>query len=140
MAESQPVNNITDIDIEAAIHHAMTAYPPLMHDRHRVMLTIEDGVVTVSGYVKSAITGNFLLNTLRSVDGVKDVVVEAFYNDDAIRLDVGHAVPPGVMVRMEYGAVILSGNLPDGVEPEGIVKQVGLVPGVHRVLTTFNNA
>jgi len=139
MAETQPPRTISDLDVEAAIHHATTNYAPLMHDRHRVKFSVDEGVVTLSGYVKAAPTYRYLLNHIDDVKGVKEVVVQDFYSDEEIRRDVGQAVPPGVLVTLEYGSVILSGNLPADAQAEDIVKRVALVPGVHRVLTSFVN-
>mgnify|MGYP002396552825 CR=1 FL=1 len=139
MAETQNPIVISDLDIEAGIHHVMATYPPLTNDRHRVDVTIEDGVVHVSGYVKSAPTYKYLVNHFSSVKGVREFILEDFYNDEDIRLDVAKAVPPGLSVNVEYGAVILSGRLPDGMEIKELVRQVGLVDGVHRVRTHFTN-
>jgi len=138
MANTKQKISIADVDIQAAIQHEMRAYAPLMHDRHRVHITVEDGVIHLSGYVKSAPTYRYLLSHINTFKGVQGVVVEEFYNDEAIRLDVGQAVPTGIFVNVEYGAVILSGDLPEGEDVEQLVRKVGLVPGVHRVLTAFN--
>ena len=127
----------TDIDILARIQHELSSYPPYMADRHRVHFSVNDGVVVVSGYVKSPITETFVVNRVRNVPGVSDVMDDDFYNDEEIRLDVGRVVPPGVMVTIEYGAVILSGNLPEGTTVEQLVHKVGQVPGVHHVVTSF---
>jgi len=135
--KQQPV--IADIDIEAAINHAMRAHAPFSHDRHRVNINVNDGVVHLSGYVKSAPTYRYALEHIDDVAGVREVIVEDFHNDEEIRLDVGKVVPTGVFVTLEYGAVILSGNLPDGEDVEALVRKVGLVPGVHRVWTNFSS-
>lgn len=137
MVETQDPPVISDIDIEANIYHTMAEYPPFMHDRHRVDFSIENGVVTVSGYVKSRVTYTYVVNRLKDIKGVREVVTGDFYNDDDLRRDVGHVVPPGVMVTMEYGGAILSGQLPEGTSVEALVKAVGLIPGVHRVITSL---
>lgn len=137
MVETQDPPVISDIDIEANIYHTMAEYPPFMHDRHRVDFSIKDGVVTVSGYVKSNVTYVYVINRLQDIAGVRQVIAGDFYNDDELRRDVGRVVPPGVMVTMEYGAAILSGQLPEGTGVEDLVKSVGLIPGIHRVITSF---
>lgn len=126
-----------DIDIKTDVAHLLMSYPPLAHDRHQIKYTVEDGVVTLSGYVKAAPTFRYVLNRLPDIPGVKAVHTQDFYNDDALRLDIGRLVPPGVTVTMEYGAVILAGTLPEGTTVEDLVKEVALVSGVHRVLTSF---
>ena len=137
MVETTTRRSDTDIDLHARIQHELTSYPPFMADRHRVRYIVNDGVVTVTGYVKSAITETYVVNRVRNIPGVNDVIDDHFYNDEEIRLNVGGVVPPGVMVTMEYGAVILSGSLPEGTTVEQLVHQVGQVPGVHHVVTSF---
>lgn len=139
MAVVEEAPRIADIDIEANIHHMMRAYPPMMHDRHRVDISVKEGVVTVKGYVKSAVTHGILLNMLERAEGVQDVDVSGLYNDEGIRLHVAKHIPPGVMVNMEYGAVILSGRLPDKTDVEALVQAVSEVPGVNRIVTSFRD-
>ena len=127
----------TDIDILARIQHELSSYPPFMADRHRVHFSVSDGVVHVSGHVKSPITETFVVNRIRNVPGVSDVIDDDFYNDEEIRLDVGSVIPPGVMVTVEYGAVILSGKLPEGTTVEQLVHKAGQLPGVHHVVTSY---
>lgn len=138
MAEPASVNvNRPDIDIEADIHAHMMAYPPLSHDRHRVHVSVEAGVVSVRGYVKTPPTARYLLAAIGRVDGVKAVISSDFHDDETIRLEAGRVTPMGVFVNVEYGAVVLAGRLPEGMDIETLVRQVGTVTGVHRVVTTL---
>lgn len=138
MSEALAVHARPDIDIEKDAQNLMRHYPPLTNDRRRVSVTAQDGVVTVAGHVKSTPTYLYLLDHVAAIPGVKEVVNGGFYVDEEIRLHLGRVVPPGVNVNVEYGAVILAGRLPEGVQIENLVRQVGLVPGVNRVLTTFS--
>ncbi len=136
MAETIGVKVYSDLDIYAGIQGIMQdSYPPLMHDRHRIKVEVNNGDVILSGHVKVPQTANYLLRHVQAVPGVKAVDVQAIYNDEAIRLDVGQVVPPGIQIVVEYGAVVLVGELPVGVEAEALVKTVAKVAGVHRVLT-----
>lgn len=137
MTEAQPSTKRPDIDIERAIHNLYTRYPPMMHDRHRVKLQVEDGEVTVSGHIKSKITYQLLLQNLPTVAGISAIHADKLYNDETIRFQVGRSVPVGMLVTVEYGAVVLSGRLPDDTNIEALVAQIAKVPGVNRVLTTF---
>jgi len=137
MVETTALPSDTDIDLHALIQHKLTSYPPFMADRHRVRITVNNGVAVITGYVKSAVTEIYVANRIRNIPGVKDIIDKRLYNDEEIRLNVGSVVPPGVMVTVEYGAVILSGKLPDGTTVEQLVRQVGQVPGVHHVVTSF---
>lgn len=135
MAETATVR--PDIDIENDLHELVTRYKPLMHDRRNYRFVVEDGHVTVVGYVKGKPTYEYLRDHAPNVRGVKSVNLEKFYNDDDLRLDVGQVLPMGIYVRMEYGAAILSGRLPEGMTAEDIMRQVATVPGIRRVLTSF---
>lgn len=129
----------SDTSIESDIHRVLHGnYPPLKHDRHRIKAEVVDGVITLTGYVRTQPTFAYLMQQLNQIPGVQAVRATQFFNDEAIRLSVGHVVPMGVQVNVEYGAVILTGKLPEGMTVEDVVKQVGLVPGVHRVLTRLS--
>lgn len=135
MAEAKSIR--PDIDIEEEIHDLMMTYPPLAHDRHRLHIDVQNGGVIVKGYLKALPTLEYLLNRIEQVEGVKSIESSQLYNDETIRLQVGRVIPPGVFANLEYGAVILSGKLPEGITTEALVRNVGHVAGVHRVITSF---
>ena len=137
MSEASVTQSRPDIDILANIRHIEHGYPPLVNDRHQVNFEVTEGVVTVSGYTKTTPTHNYTLNRIADIDGVKEVVAHNFFNDETIRLDVGRTIPFGVVLSVEYGTVILAGKLPDGTTVEDVVREVGLVNGVRRVITEF---
>lgn len=137
MSDTATISVRPDIDIEEEIHHVMQHYGPLINDRHQITISVVDGVVTVQGYTRVQTTTNYLLNHIKSVAGVVALDASRLYNDDTIRLDVGHVIPPGVSVLVEYGAVILSGMLPAETDLEAMVGDVVQVPGVRRVITSF---
>lgn len=126
-----------DIDINEDIHRLMQHYGPLINDRHQIAVEVAAGAVTVTGYVKVQTTANYLLHNINDIQGVTSLDASGLYSDDAIRLNVGHVVPPGISVNVEYGAVILSGRLPEGANVEALVGEVVKIPGVRRVLTSF---
>ncbi|MEQ8676946.1 MAG: hypothetical protein RLP44_07770 [Aggregatilineales bacterium] len=137
MSEASVTQSRPDMDILADIHHVERGYPPLVNDRHQVNFEVNDGVVTVSGYTKATPTYNYTLGRVADIDGVKEVIAHNFFNDETIRLDVGRTIPVGVVLSVEYGTVILAGKLPDGTTIEEVVREVGLVEGVRRVITEF---
>ena len=137
---AQPTNTPakrSDAAIESDIQRMMYRYPPLVNDRHRIDYAVQDGVITVSGYAKAKPTYMYARTQLAQMPGVHRVDASEFYCDEDIRRDVGHEVPVGMQVVVEYGAVVLTGRLPEGASAEDVVRQVGRVPGVHRVLTSF---
>lgn len=128
---------IADADLEYAVEQVFIAYPPAMHDRHRIHLTVNDGQVAVKGYVKTAIIRKYLQDHIARVEGVKLVDFGGFYDDEFIRLEAGQVVPHGIYVNVIYGAVILSGTLPSDMNVEELVRKVGSVVGVNRVVTSL---
>ena len=137
MAETPVATAIPDVDIEEDIQNRFKFYKPLFHDRHHFQISVSEGEAMVEGYVKGRITQRYLLDNLPLVEGVKSVNAKKFYNDEAIRLAAGAVVPVGIFVRVEYGLVVLSGRLPEGTDASKLVKQVGEIPGVYKVVTDF---
>ena len=137
MAETQEKQSRSDLDIKHDIDHLESSYPPLVNDRHQVEITINEGVVTVSGYVKAYPTVEYILSQFPTVDGVTAVNSDGLYVDENIRREAGKVIDPGVSINVEYGSVIISGLLSDDIDPETLVKQVSNVEGVRRIVTSF---
>lgn len=128
---------IADADLKAAVEQVIIDYPPAIHDRHRIHIIVHNGEVALKGNVKSAITRKYLLEHVARVGGVTLVDFSGLYDDDTIRLDVGQVVPHGVFVNVIYGAAVLSGTPPTDMSVEELVRKVGTVSGVQRVVTSF---
>jgi hypothetical protein len=138
MSEStQAPTQRPDVDILADLDEITLAYPPLSNDRFHLNMTVNNGAVSVSGYVKTMNTRSYLLRTLGLIEGITSVDTEYLFVDDLMRLDVGRAVPVGISVWAEYGTVVLSGRLPHGAVPADVAARVGAVPGVVKVVTSF---
>jgi osmotically-inducible protein OsmY len=130
--------NRPDVDVVEDIHNLIVNYPPAAHDRHHVQVSVQAGIVTLSGYVTTPITRSYLLQHIKEVEGVRDIHHENFYDDESIRLSIGRIVPTGVQVVVVYGGVILAGKLPQGVSEGQLETKVSAVPGVHKVVLAFN--
>jgi len=137
MAETQEKQSRSDLYIKHDIDHLETSYPPLVNDRHQVEITINEGVITVSGYVKSYPTVEYILSQFPKVEGVTSVNSDDLYVDESIRREAGKVIAPGVSINVEYGSVIISGLLTEGFDSELLVKQVSSVEGVRRIVTSF---
>lgn len=137
MTETQVIAVRSDLDIEADIQHLFAHYPPLAHDRHRIKVNVQEGVVTLVGYVKAPVSRHYALKNIPNVDGVKALKADNFYDDEMIRLEAGRKVPSGVQVIVEYGAIILAGSLPTGTTADVLVQVMSKVPGVHKVVVAF---
>lgn len=123
-----------DVDIVADINELITNYPPLVNDRHRLIAHVQNGAVTLTGHVKSPVNRRYLLNNLPAVAGVTTVNADALYDDESLRIQAGQAVPPGMFVAVEYGAVVVTGRVPDGTNIADVVKKIQQIPGVERVV------
>lgn len=128
----------SDAAIEDDIHDIIVNYPPLSHGRHHIDVVVEDGHVTITGHVKTDPTELFLKKTVQQVPGVKSLNADELYSDSGVRLDVAKKIPYGVYVQVEYGSIVLTGKLPEGMKEDDLVKKVRDVPGVHRVITKLS--
>ena len=136
MAEVETVRS--DADIEEEIDRIITRYPPLVHDRHFIDISVQQGVVTISGYVRTGITGAHLVNAIQAMPDVRSVKTSQFYSDDKIRLDVGQRIPAGIFSNVDRGVVILTGHLPEGSTEKKLVTAVGEIAGVRAVHAKFS--
>lgn len=126
-----------DVDILADVEATITYYPPMVNDRHHVKVKVQEGVVELLGYVKTPITRNYLQDHLAQINGVRGVDVSRLYNDEDLRREIGQHIPFGVWANVEYGHVILTGHLPDGMSAANLTTQISRVAGVRSVRTSF---
>lgn len=137
MAESPVFVPRPDVDIMQDIENVIVHYPPMVHDRHQVHISVQDAIVTISGHTRTGVTHYYLKETISRVPGVRGVLTANFYNDEAVRRDVGAVIPVGVFTNVEHGHVILTGRLPAGTDQDSLRQAVGAVPGVQGVHTRF---
>ncbi len=126
-----------DVDIEADIQDLIAHYPPLQSDWHQLHISVTDGVVDLSGHTRSQISRTYLIQRVEEVRGVKAVSREQLYDEETIRREAGQRTPTGVFANARYGAVILTGSLPEGVDAVQVVNDVAQVAGVQQVVTKF---
>ncbi len=122
-----------DEDIADDIAALVRRYPPLLQSRHWFAFTIVEGVVTLSGNIKSAIAQRVLTDNLPYIPGVKAVDAKALHNDEEVRIAVGQIVPPGVTIHVDFGRVSVGGKLPPRRKPETLINRIEKVPGVRTV-------
>ncbi len=127
----------SDIDILNDLHNLVYTYPPANHDRDFFHTSVKDSVVTVTGHVRSIVVERWMRGTFSQVEGLRELNLDALYNDDDLRLAIGHLVPPGVFVNVNHGAVTLTGRLPQGLTDVDLVQRVAAVKGVTRIGTLF---
>ncbi len=132
-----PIQSRSDAAILHAVHEALAEYPPVRNDLHQLEVSVSEGSVKISGYVKTDINRAYVAGSVPKVPGVSFMDITTLYSDTDIRRDVAQVIPCCVIVNVEYGAVILSGPIPDDFSQEELVVHVARVPGVRRVLTNF---
>ncbi|MFZ4815939.1 MAG: BON domain-containing protein [Phototrophicaceae bacterium] len=137
MAELAHTTTHPDVDLLTDVTDVFYEYPPLQHDRSRITVNVTDGVVTLSGHVKTSGTHEFLLRAVAQVAGVRAVHSETLYHDDALRIQVAQYIPYGVFLTVAYGALILNGKLPAGVNVVDLVAQLEKIAGVRQVILNF---
>jgi hypothetical protein len=137
MAEASAVVQRPDLDIHEDIEGVTVQYPPMVNDRHHVKVSVENGVVTLTGHLKTPITRNYLMETIPGVKGVVRVDISQLYDDETIRLEIAPFIPFGVFANVEYGVVILTGRLPQGTNEVELVQKVKVVPGIRMVTSKF---
>jgi len=137
MAETKIRRQRADEDILEEIDDLIADYPPLVQDRHRIHISVEQGVVTVSGHTRTNITHSYLLRLLDKVDGVVGVNADEFYSDADLRLEISHLIPVGVIANVSYGVVILTGRLPEETTEDELVAAIAEIDGVRAVRAQF---
>jgi osmotically-inducible protein OsmY len=127
----------TDLDIENDIERIITHYPPLTQDRHNIDVTVQNGVVTLTGHTRTGITSRYLIDAVHKVPGVVRVEADKLYSDGIVRLEIARLLPFGVIANVMYGVVILTGQKPEGVNEADLISSIASVPGVRAVRTQF---
>ncbi|MDZ4770904.1 MAG: BON domain-containing protein [Chloroflexota bacterium] len=123
-----------DMDIHKQITSIITQYPPTASDRFYIITSVQDGVVVLSGHVKTPINRRYLINEIPKVPGVRALDSSSLFDDETIRIEAGRRLPQGVMANVRYGTVALSGEVPAGTDLDVIAAAVSAVPGVLRVV------
>ncbi len=126
-----------DVDIEEDIDQLIRSYSPLKASRPYFTYKAADGVVVLTGNVRSPQARRVLLDNIPHINGVKSIQSDALHDDETIRLAVGPILPNGVYANVHFGAVALTGSLPNGATADGLIRAAGAVAGVRRVGAEF---
>jgi osmotically-inducible protein OsmY len=133
MAEHHTISARSDLDIRKDIIALITTYPPLAYDRHHIDVHVHDGQVVLTGNVRTPINRTYLQSQAVGVEGVTGVDTSRLYDDESLRTDAGRVLPTGVVVNVNNGVVVLSGDLA-GENVDALGSAVAALPGVVRVL------
>jgi osmotically-inducible protein OsmY len=126
-----------DVDIEEEIGQLVRSFAPLKASYGYFAYKSSGGVVKVTGNVRTPQARRVLLDNIPRITGVVSCDNSELYDDDQIRFAVGQLLPPGIFASVHYGAVALTGRLPDGASADTIAEAIRRVSGVRRVGAEF---
>lgn len=129
-----------DVDIEEDINALVRSFAPLKASRPYFTFQSVDGHIKLTGNVRSPQARRVLLDNVPRIKGVIDCHASDLYDDETVRFAVGQLLPPGVFSNVHYGAVALTGRLPDGASAVTVSAAIEKVPGVRRVATDFETS
>ena len=128
-----------DVDIEEEIELLTRSFAPLKASRGYFNAKSVKGHVKVAGNVRNPQARRVLLDNIPHIRGVLSCDGTELYDDEMIRFNVGDLLPPGVSATVHYGAVALTGHLPDGASEDVIKNAVAAVKGVRRVAVALDD-
>jgi osmotically-inducible protein OsmY len=131
MANEQIVQARPDEDIEESIADLIRSYPPLRTSRPFFTFASLQGAVKFMGNVRTPQERFLLAERVPHIAGVRSVDVGELYDDEQVRFAVGKVLPYGVYATVHYGAVALTGRLPEGASAESLLDRVRAVAGVR---------
>lgn len=131
MADERTVQPRPDEDIEESIADLIRSYPPLRTSRPFFTFASRQGAVKFMGNVRTPQERYLLAQRVPHIAGVRSVDVSELYDDEQVRFAVGKVVPYGVYATVHYGAVVLTGRLPESMSAESLLDQVRAVAGVR---------
>ena len=136
----EPIVHRPDEDIEEEIELLIRSFSPLKTSRGYFSYKSVDGHVTVNGNVRSPQARRVLVDNIPHIRGVVSCDSTKLVDDEMVRIAVGELLPPGVLASVHYGAVGLTGNLPEGASADTIAEAVSKLPGVRRVGAEFGGS
>jgi osmotically-inducible protein OsmY len=131
----------SDADLTSAIRQTIANLAPIagFEDRY-IRVSVEDGVVTLTGHTTSQSLADQVEAAVAAVPGVLDVN-NLLVPDDVIALDVAAALateprtrPYSIEVRVRLGVVTLTGEVPDPVIAQSATEVAARVPTVRAIV------
>ena len=129
--------------LKQSVEEALMAYSPLRDSRPEITVTVDDGVVTLSGYVASSSIREMAAIMAGSVGSVNEVVNE-LHADPKLERSVALALaqdertrPLPIRVRAGGGYVQLQGQVPDEAAAEAAMEVARTVEGPKQVVSAL---
>jgi osmotically-inducible protein OsmY len=132
----------SDQDIHQDVIRALWDLPTIRTTNPPLSIEVQDGVVTISGIVRSRIISQQIHAAAADVEGVKQVRSDV-ENDASIELAVAQKLAtdpqvrrwsPQIWVSAYHGDVRLEGHVPDRAVAERAEELTASVAGVREVL------
>ncbi len=133
----EPTERRPDVDIEEEIELLIRSFAPLKASRPYFTAQSVDGNVKVEGNVRTPQARRVLIDNIPHIRGVVRCDSSQLYDDEMVRVAVGQLLPPGVISNVHFGAVALTGKLPEGALADTIAEAIRAIPGVRRVGVEF---
>lgn len=138
MVSATLINIRPIVDIEEDIRKFIRSYDPLKQARQYFSYEVDaNGKVTLVGNVRSVQARRVLVDNIPDIAGVTELDDSSFFDDEDMRLELGRLTPSGVIVRVNFGYVVLTGHLPPHTEEAELAAEVAAYPGVRKVVTKF---
>ncbi len=143
MAEATMARSTSDEALEQAAEYALRNYSGVRVWTDALKLTATNGVVEVSGYVRTQAEKEVTEDVVLATAGVKDVVSNLFVDTD-LEIAVAKALGddartrpgfPGILVGSAFGDIYLKGNV-SSAEIKKAADEI--VPKVKGVRSVFN--
>lgn len=106
--ENATVVQRPDSDIEEDIRIFARSYDPLKQARGHFDFSSKNGHVTLRGNVRTMQARRVLVDNVPDIPGVVSMDARGLYDDETLRIELGKVLPPGVLVRINYGSVVIS--------------------------------
>ena len=129
--------------LKQSIEDALQAYSPLRTSRSEISVRVDDGQVTLSGYVPSTSMQRMAALLAGNVEGVNEVVNELVADPDlersvAVALAADERTRPWpIRVRSEIGCVQLQGQAPDEATLQAALDVARKVKGPRQIVNAL---
>lgn len=131
-----------DADLELRALDALQHYPGVRVWTDALDIKARDGVIEVSGHVRTRVEQQVTENVLLTVPGVRDVVSHLYVDTD-LEIAVAQALGkdsrtresfPGILVGAAFGEIYLKGSVASPEIKKAAGEIAAQVPGVRNVL------
>ncbi len=135
-------SNPRDRELEGQAREALARYSTLRIWGHSIQIEANDGVLTLSGHVRTRPASETAERLIRQVTGVRDVKNDLYVDTD-LEIAVARALAenpltatafPGILVGSGFGEIFLKGQVASKEIKQAAVEIAARVPGVLRVV------